>query len=86
MKTAAASCSVEAQGFGIEGPLRTDLSIDGDRATLNSGVDGLRISHRGAELGNVSSISTTLTSGRLRLTNFLTDTSFAARAVARFAD
>jgi hypothetical protein len=77
VQTVAASCGVETQGLTLEGPVRTDLTIAGDLASLHVGLSAVRVSQRGAELAHVTSIATTLTSSRLQLTNFLSDANFS---------
>ncbi len=77
VETEAASCSLETHGLVVEAPVHTDLSVAGDLATLNAGVSALRVSQRGRELARVTSIAATLTSGRLQLTDFLTDVHFS---------
>ena len=82
MQTEAASCGVETQGLAVEGPVRSDLAIAGDLARVHVGFSAVRISQRGAELAHVTSIATTVTSGRLQLTHFLTDASFSVEVEA----
>lgn len=77
LQTEASSCGVETQGLALEGPARTDLAIAGNLASVHVGFSAVRVSQRGAELARVTSIATTLTSSRLQLTHFLTDTNFS---------
>ena len=67
---------VEAAGLAFEAPIRTELGVEGDLATVDTRVSGLRISHLGVEQARVASIAATVTSRHLELVRIFDDARF----------
>jgi hypothetical protein len=67
---------VEAAGLAFEAPIRTELGVNGDLATVDARVSGLRISHLSAEQARVASIAATVTSRHLQLVRVFDDARF----------
>ncbi len=76
VRTEATETVVEAQGLTFESPIRIDLDIDGDLATINARVAGLRVSQLGEERARIASIAATVTSRRLKLSHLFDDAHF----------
>jgi hypothetical protein len=72
----AADCEVEAKGLAFRAPIRNELGVAGDLATLYTRVSGLRVSRLGVEQARVASIAATVTSRHLELTHFFDDAHF----------
>ena len=70
-------CEIEAEGLTFAAPIGTELGVDGDTATLDARVTGLRVSHLGVEQARVASIAAIVTSRRLRLADALDDARFS---------
>jgi hypothetical protein len=59
--------AIEADGLVLEAPIRTELVVDGDLATIDAHVSGLRVSRHGVQQARVATIAVAVTSRRLEL-------------------
>ena len=69
----AADCEIEAGGLAFAAPIRAELGVSGDVATVEARVPGLRVSRVGAEMAHVASTVATVTTSRLRLADLFDD-------------
>jgi hypothetical protein len=69
--------AIEADGLTFEAPVRTQLGVDGDLATIDMRIAGLRVSHQGVEQAQVASTAVTVTSRQLQLADLGGDAHFA---------
>lgn len=61
VRSDATGCELEGEGLTFEAPVRTELRVDGDLATIDTRVSGLRVSHLGVGLARVASIAARVT-------------------------
>ncbi|HLK35980.1 MAG TPA: hypothetical protein VKU41_04455, partial [Polyangiaceae bacterium] len=74
--TEATDCELEAEGRAFAGPVRTDLGVEGDLATVAARVSGARVTRLGIQEARVASIVATAVSHRVRLGQFFDDARF----------
>jgi hypothetical protein len=77
VRTEATDCEIEADGLAFEAPIRTDVGVDGNLATIDTRVTGLRVSRFRVEQASVASIEATVTSRHLQLAHLFDDARFA---------
>ena len=76
VRTEAPDSDVEVAGLSIVGPLRAQLGVEGDLATLGGGVSEVRVLRLGVEQARAASVAATLTSRHRDIEHFFGDASF----------
>ena len=76
LRTEAPDSEVDVAGLAIAAPLRAQLGVEGDLATLGGGVSEVRVSRLGVEQARATSVAATLTSRHRDIKHFFADASF----------
>lgn len=76
VETEATDCEVDTAGLALQGPLRTEVAVDGGAVTASARIADLRVSRAGVDQAHVGSIVAQLTSHNLDLKRVFDDARF----------